>query len=57
VGTEAAAATAVAMVQVVSLNVDLSKPVLFHADHPFLYFLEDPETGAVLFAGRVADPR
>jgi hypothetical protein len=27
------------------------KPIAFHADHPFLYFLEDPSTGAVLFAG------
>jgi serpin B len=25
-------------------------------DHPFLLFLRDDATGAILFAGRVADP-
>jgi serpin B len=29
---------------------------VFRADHPFLYFVEDPETGAVLFIGRVSNP-
>jgi serine protease inhibitor len=51
-GTEAAAATAVTM-------VFLSDPMIpqFHADHPFLYVIRDPETGLVLFMGRVLDPR
>jgi serpin B len=28
----------------------------FRADHPFLFYLLDVESGLVLFAGRVADP-
>jgi serpin B len=26
------------------------------ADHPFLYFVRDEPTGAILFMGRVLDP-
>jgi serine protease inhibitor len=29
--------------------------VHFDADHPFLFFLRDTRTGAVLFTGRLAD--
>ena len=29
-----------------------SLPVVFHADHPFLYLIEESSSGAVLFAGR-----
>jgi serpin B len=50
-GTEAAAATAVTMsagAMPVGLNID--------ADRPFLYFLRDQPTGAILFMGRVLDP-
>lgn len=54
-GTEAAAATAVTMVELASLSVR-SPPPRFIADHPFLFFLRDVHTGAILFAGRVADP-
>ena len=32
--------------------VDLS----VRADHPFLYYLRDEPTGAILFMGRVLDP-
>jgi serpin B len=50
-GTEAAAATGV----VVTLS---SAPLGLYvtADHPFLYFLRDEPTGAILFMGRVLDP-
>jgi serpin B len=51
-GTEAAAATAVIIV-----SVSAQVTPQFHADHPFLYFIRDPETGLVLFMGRVLDPR
>jgi serpin B len=53
-GTEAAAATAVIMVEV---SAGGGGPVTFHADHPFLYLIHEPLTGLVLFMGRVSDPR
>lgn len=51
-GTEAAAATAVIMKDASIPFVDLS----VRADRPFLYFLRDQPTGAILFMGRVLDP-
>jgi serpin B len=57
-GTEAAAATAVVMVVVSSGGLPPPRPPIpFHADHPFLYLIRDPDTGLVLFIGRVLDPR
>jgi serpin B len=50
-GTEAAAATAVIM-QITCVKLE----PLFMADHPFLFFIRDRASGAVLFAGRVTDP-
>jgi serpin B len=50
-GTEAAAATAV-VVGRTSLPVGLN----ITANRPFLFFLRDEPTGAILFMGRVADP-
>ena len=50
-GTEAAAATATVM------NTRAVPSGLYvHIDRPFLYFLRDQPTGAILFMGRVADP-
>jgi serpin B len=54
-GTEAAAATAV-VVGVTSLPLP-QEPVVFNADHPFLFLLRDNRTGAILFLGRLVDPR
>jgi serpin B len=50
-GTEAAAATGVVM-------SGSAAPIglLVNADRPFLYFLRDQPTGAILFMGRVLDP-
>ncbi|MFO0684324.1 MAG: serpin family protein [Sandaracinus sp.] len=52
-GTEAAAATGVVMVEE---SAEISEPPRFTADHPFLFFLRDDTTGAILFAGRLARP-
>jgi len=49
-GTEAAAATAVAL-----LGVSMRPPV-FRADHPFLFLIRETKTGQILFLGRVVDP-
>jgi serpin B len=56
-GTEAAAATAVGMVLCVGVAGPPPRPVVFQADHPFLFFIRDRRTNAVLFSGRVLDPR
>jgi serpin B len=52
-GTEAAAATAVVMVGAGRPR----EPVIFRADHPFLFLIRDTRSGAVLFMGRVVNPK
>ncbi len=52
-GTEAAAATAVVMVEGA---MPMEPPVAFHVDRPFMFVLRDRSSGAVLFMGRVVDP-
>jgi len=52
--TEAAAATAVG---VRSAAIAAPAPASFRVDRPFLFYLVDDTTGAILFEGRVADPR
>jgi len=51
-GTEAAAATAVAMVE----SAAPGEPVEVTIDHPFIFLIRDIETGAILFVGRVLNP-
>ena len=54
VGTTAAATTAsVVQSRGGSLGPD---PKEFIADHPFLFFVRDLQTGLLLFQGRVANP-
>ena len=48
-GTEAAAVTAI----VTEIE---SGPVYFVADHPFIFIIQDDESGAILFMGRLSDP-
>ena len=52
-GTVAAAATAIIM------ETESAAPprVKFIADHPFLFFLRDLQTGLLLFQGRVVNPK
>lgn len=50
-GTEAAAATAVVMTEGAALTTR------FEALHPFLFLIRDRTDGAILFMGRVSDPR
>jgi serpin B len=50
-GTEAAAATAV----VVGLKMVQRIPV-FRADHPFIFIIQQRDTGNILFLGRVTHP-
>lgn len=52
-GTEAAAVTVVAIGK---MSKATATPLPFHADRPFMYLIADPQTGAVLFMGRVVDP-
>ena len=54
-GTEAAAATAVIMVGA-GAPVDQPQPTIVRADHPFIFFIRDQQTGSILFVGRVLDP-
>ena len=54
-GTEAAAATGIAM-QTTAMRVS-EPPVIFRADHPFLFLIRDTRTGVVLFIGRLMNPR
>jgi serpin B len=52
-GTEAAAATGIAM-EASSMPVETPPQVI--VDHPFLFFIYDQSSGAILFEGRVLDP-
>ena len=53
-GTEAAAATA-GIIKLSSMPVEEPVPV-FRADHPFIFLIQDDETGNILFMGRVTNP-
>ncbi|MGO8758313.1 MAG: serpin family protein [Terracidiphilus sp.] len=56
-GTEAAAATAITMVTMAMQSPRQEPPpVVFDADHPFLFLIRSTDTGAILFLGRVEDP-
>jgi serpin B len=53
-GTEAAAATAV-VVAVMAATPGEPVPV-FRADHPFVFLIQDNDSGVILFIGRVINP-
>jgi serpin B len=53
-GTEAAAATVITMMPT---SARPEPPEPFQVDRPFLFYLVDDATGAILFQGRIMDPR
>ena len=55
-GTEAAAVTGLHLVPLSAAPADTPKPFEMIVDRPFLFVIEDHETGAVLFTGIIADP-
>lgn len=50
-GSEAAAVTDVSM-KYASAGPDANQPVVFHADHPFIYAITEVSTGAIFFIGQ-----
>lgn len=52
-GTEAAA---VSVISAVAGAARGHEPPTFRADHPFLFFIREQQTGCILFMGRMADP-
>lgn len=49
-GTEAAAATAIIM------TMGAARSERFNADHPFIFIIQQKETGTILFMGKVVNP-
>lgn len=56
-GTEAAAATAVAMMTGSALTSPPPPPIEVKVDRPFVYAIQHVPSGVCLFLGRVTDPR
>lgn len=54
-GTEAAAATA-AKFEGAAEDSERQQPVVFRADHPFVYLIRVRRSGAILFLGRLLQP-
>jgi serpin B len=55
-GTEAAAATGITLRSAMARMPDRTPPIVFRADHPFLFLIRDNRSGGLLFMGRVVDP-
>jgi serpin B len=54
-GTEATAATGGGM-SLSSYRTEKEPVPVFRADHPFIFFIQDDESGNILFMGRVENP-
>lgn len=55
-GTEAAAATAVLFREATGFGSTSQEPIVFRADHPFIFLIEHKDTGQILFMGKVENP-
>jgi leukocyte elastase inhibitor len=55
--TEAAAVTAIEAARPASAAPPPRQPEAFRVDRPFQFYVVDDVTGAILFEGRIADPR
>ena len=51
-GTEAAAVTVVGEMESTVFNPEHTEPIIFHANHPFLYVISEQKTGAIFFIGQ-----
>jgi serpin B len=56
VGTEAAAVSVGVVGVSAGIGGSVSFPPVFRADHPFIFFIRDTQSGSVLFLGRLANP-
>jgi serpin B len=55
--TEAAAATAIGVPMAAARPGPPEQPEVISVDRPFLFYVVDDATGAILFQGRITDPR
>jgi len=56
-GTEAAAATGVMMSSGAEPLLEKIEPKIFKADHPFLFVIRHKKTDAIVFTGRLTNPK
>jgi serpin B len=56
-GTEAAAATAVSVVASAAPPITVPFTPVFKADRPFVFLIRDATSGAILFVGRMTNPK
>ena len=56
-GTEAAAVTGVVMRTLSAMMPPPVNPVIFRADHPYVFLIKHPSTNTILFIGKVDNPK